>query len=292
MNINHTKILRTVTLPIAALITCAVSSLQAATTTLFDDDFSSGSVPSVIGGFSVSPRSVVSFDSSNALQIQWNGTNTSAWIRLNSDNSGQALEIGDSLNASFSLAFRNSAGDDPLSPEPSPFRFGFLNAQSFNGSNVPQSTSGVGFSNNFAAASANSAFAVVKTNTSTNGGDIFGTFSAGQASAGDYGVSLYGTVSYTMTRSAADTYDVDLELTPNGESTVVYSFANNSYSLADDFHVFAISNRAFGSSTDPRPQILMDDVVVTYSSIPEPTTYAALFGLAAMGLVFWRRQNC
>jgi hypothetical protein len=280
----------------AALI--ATAATASAQVTLLSDNFNSSStVPTTYSAFSGTPRSISVNNAvmgSNALQLNWGngatGTNASAWTYFNTSATSQTLAVGDSLKATFKIAFTDSDGGS-LIVSPTSFRFGFFNTPTTTLA-APATTSPLGIASNFASSAANNTFAVTGGTNAGTGVPISGTFSAGQTGAGDFGTSLAGTVSFTLTLTATGTYREDVSFLPSGASTPnSYSFTGLSSSLTS-FSGLGFANTTFGQvSGGVVPITLIDDLVITYTAIPEPSTYAAFAGLSVLALAATRRRR-
>jgi len=145
---------------------------------------------------------------------------------------------------------------------------------------------------------------------------LFSLYLAGSAASSNVVLQIDnrlsgGTYDTTLTSAAtSDTTDVTLRFSYDGASHLLspsYSFNGTSfislgsYDLAGAFggtdvppYGGGFGLQLYGGAADGAPQvtsgmIAFDNFSVT--SVPEPSTYAALAGLAALGVALWRRQR-
>lgn len=224
---------------------------------------------------------------SNALQFGYTGTtNTLSQVvsYFTPGGSPVALSVGDTLTASFTLsgtAIANAA--DTL-------RIGLYNS---GGTRVSADTSGIadaafnsytgyGLWANMGTGS-NSTDLVQRTSSST-------TLFAGGAHSNV--VSSTAPLGY----SAATTYTLTFEIEYTSESSVSLTFTDsNGYSktavdtsgLVTSFDTFAL----FLGSGSVETAFTVDNIHITTTSIPEPSSVATLAGLGVLGLVISRRRR-
>ncbi len=153
--------------------------------------------------------------------------------------------------------------------------------------------------------------------TSTNGNNAYygmylSTFNGGAQLAAEWGIWNAGTGDFDRQRtvvSTLDTTDVLLRLDYNGDTKVMsagYSFNGSTFFNVGSFdldgaqagleapnlnglglQLIAVLNQ--GAGPVAAGELHFDNLAV--SAVPEPSTYAALAGLAALGLVWWRRRQ-
>ncbi len=105
------------------------------------------------------------------------------------------------------------------------------------------------------------------------------------------------TLTYNILLSAANTYTVSTNLydgngTAGTNLATLSGTASGATFLTGPFDGLMIGYRY--SATSAASSLTLTDVTITSnvaSAVPEPSTYAALAGLAALGLVAWRRRR-
>lgn len=153
--------------------------------------------------------------------------------------------------------------------------------------------------------------------TSANGNNAYygmylSTFNGGAQLAAEWGIWNAGTGDFDRQRtvvSTLDTTDVLLRLDYNGDTKVMsagYSLNGSTFFNVGSFdldgaqagleapnlnglglQLIAVLNQ--GAGPVAAGELYFDNISV--SAVPEPSTYAALAGLAALGLVWWRRRQ-
>lgn len=153
--------------------------------------------------------------------------------------------------------------------------------------------------------------------TSTNGNNAYygmylSTFNGGAQLAAEWGIWNEGTGDFDRQRTVVgtlDTTDVLLRLDYNGDTKIMsagYSLNGSTFFNVGSFdldgaqagleapnlnglglQLISVLNQ--GAGPVAAGELYFDNISV--SAVPEPSTYAALAGLAALGLVMWRRRR-
>ncbi len=103
------------------------------------------------------------------------------------------------------------------------------------------------------------------------------------------------TLAFTITRATADSYTIGYELFSGsgtgGTTLASYSATTTTTNYLSNltFDGLAIGARYSGAAASDITYSSLSVSTNTVSAVPEPSTYAALAGLAALGLVAWRR---
>lgn len=264
-------------LPLAAWLTTASLACSAP---VFLDDFSDNNRD---GWFSSSTSSSNNVDASSGALVVNPGRSVQTHF------TATTIALGETLTFSFDVLFSNPADQN------GGFRFGLFDS---NGSTIPTADGNIYTNYNGTIITTNPAAAsgtpVVFRNreagmgdalmTSTGGG-LYTTVgnSGGSAGAFPAGVFLNASMSLTRTESGLDLF---MEI-KNG-STVLQTHSVTSTS-PDTFTFDALGV----SGVTGVNMFTLDNVMISYSasSIPEPSTYAALAGLGALALVGCRRRR-
>ena len=199
---------------------------------------------------------------------------TNAHVDLSTTFDSVSLNVGDVLTFEFRT---RQSGDNGTSNRNNEFRFSFGNS---NGTAGVADDIGYGVSLGH------------RSGTSLLGRD------AGSANALGYGADFTELVSltgYALQPDMTEFVDIrvvatrtatglDFDVTRNGTS-LFQATDNAPITTTFDMIAFGYYNRSVEGTLD------LDSMSLTYTAIPEPGTYAAIFGLMAMALLVWRRRK-
>jgi hypothetical protein len=108
----------------------------------------------------------------------------------------------------------------------------------------------------------------------------------------DDGNEMDATVSLELTGISGSTYDYQMTVTyvstliPTATNTASYTFTGvNGNEVASLFHVTNSSGMVEGDAWT------ISDAALQFTAVPEPSTYVAISGLFALGIVFLRRRK-
>jgi len=268
---------------VSKLLVAAVSCTAASfgfSQTLFTDDFTAGNTN---GWISSSTGNVVF--SGGVMNVGATG-NGHAAIQF-----GTPFILGQEERLVFSFSLTTAASG--VVPVTNSFRIGMLNTSTVltNGTNPNLVGDGYAmfFNNLWGTGNLNSGqFLYDRTTTS---GSLLTTSSPwGTIKVGtnndivDGGLSVSTT--YQLTFTAQRNLDDTLTLTSVIDGG---SMENATVSWVDTAGVFAFNTFAL-SATSTRP-LMIDSVTISVVPIPEPSTYAIIFGALALGFAGWRRRN-
>lgn len=301
-------------LPSPPLLSAALGLLSAlslpAQTTLLNDTFADGertilNLPGSTSWVANNPGNV-STGTGGITVSNVNSSGQSVGAQF-MDGSVHTIGVGESLTLSFSIAFNGAVDSGTASPG---FAYG-LRIGLFN-VNGTEASDGIGINNAlwnpltgyFAAinvghvssgtdpivlaerASVGSGSSFVHLNHVVGGSaqPYYSTLdSGGTNNTFDQTASTFYTASLTLSRTATNTMNVAFSLTGSGISGFSYS-ADDTTTPYTSFDILAI-----GAVTGTMNSFIIDNVSV--SSVPEPSTYAMLAGLGALGLAFWQRRR-
>lgn len=261
------------------------------TTTIFDEAFATGARTTFTAG-----TSAVWYTSAATSQVTY--TPDTSITQLSSGNrqlvgyftpqgSAVSVAVGDTLEFTFTVIF--TAPADLANG----FRFGLLDSSGgsrFSADNHGASATVTGYTGyggflNLGA----SATGARLYDRSTGSFSLFaaggyaglGTATSSQALSAD--VAYTGVL--TLTRSSATQMDLSFNL--SGGSV------NYTVGATDASGAFSFDTFGFYTATGSATQFVISQAKLDYTAaaIPEPSTYAALVGLAALGLVGWRRHS-
>ena len=91
-------------------------------------------------------------------------------------------------------------------------------------------------------------------------------------------------VTYTISRGSTNTLEFSLSIT-GGDVTAFGRTAVVNAPSTTDFNALALYSDSGAS------RFAIDNVLITHTAVPEPSTYAACAGAAVLGLAFWRRRR-
>lgn len=193
------------------------------------------------------------------------------------------LADGDSLTLTGSVSF---AGIGSMAHNQ--FRIGL-----FNGATVTED-SGSGYTGFFAGApSGASAYSVFYGN-GTNANHPFGTSASESTTVGaiaapnaTVGANTALDFQFVLSRSGSD-FDINTSFTSVGYSAVSNLTGVNVAGMGFEYNTVAF---LFGGSFNGTEATFSDIDVSHTTAIPEPSTYAALFGALALGIVMIRRRR-
>ncbi|MEZ0216672.1 MAG: PEP-CTERM sorting domain-containing protein [Rariglobus sp.] len=263
-------------LALSVLLSLSTSTAARADTVIVDEPFTSSDLTDNIGdpldaawtSLSNTALSVGAFNStgniSNALRID---TTAGFSGTRGQFTNGASLAIGESITVSFDFRIINTAGNDSAG-----LRFGLSSS-----SNTYAFTFGTG--------------------TTTGGGMAqFGANSVGGTNniytASGTPFAINDTASHTFSFKITRTSSISLSFlgSVDGNTISASTTAANSPSVpttVSNFNFTSIVLGQGGTSND----FNIDNVNVTLEAIPEPSTYAALAGLSALGLVAFQRRR-
>ncbi len=199
-----------------------------------------------------------------------------------------SLADGDSISVSADVTL------DQLTNSADIFRVGFFN--SFAGARVAADDDGAntttdgykGYAARFNGSTGLTTFQG-RSNTNTNaqlfGGNSLPTYAATAGAAGSaVAAGTPFSVTFTMTRSGAN---LNLASSYNGQTYT--ATANSGFTLDFDTLAFFGGTNLTQYTAASGQGLTLDNVVVTYTAVPEPTSLIAVAGLAGLGLVRRRR---
>lgn len=292
---------------IAAALPLALSAQT--TTTLFNENFAGGRTTLIEGTsaawFSSAGSTTVAYENSTLTQ---NGNSRHLVGYFGSAGSPVTLAVGDTLSFTFTVSFNSPTA------VANGFRFMLLDSTSvteINGgtgldiwhnnnritadnggaAGVHTGLTGYGAYLNLGVGAAGSSGARLLERTTTAGSPLTAT----SGTIAQLGTALATTAvtsnaNYTgvLTLTRSSTTDLDLNFTFTGPGGINYSIAATDTSGATfSFDAVGFLNNS-GATAFTLSQAKLD---YTAAAIPEPSTYAALVGLAALGLVGWRRHS-
>ncbi|CAM3032086.1 PEP-CTERM sorting domain-containing protein [Rariglobus hedericola] len=244
------------------LAVSAVSSAHAATI-LVDDQFNDGGLTN-----GADPLDTAWTTTAGTLSVTSNALTQSAttFFAVKADTGATALTNG-GANDSITLSLDLRATSNPGAADAG-FRFGFSTATKTYLFHI-----GTG-------GTAPGGFKEFSSPDSISGGGATYTTSPTPGVAQSITNTAYHTFSMTITRSGASSLSFIATL----DGTTYTSVTSNS--ISD----FTFNRIILGEGGTAIP-FAVDNVLVTQGTIPEPSTYAALVGLAALGLVAFKRSR-
>lgn len=280
-------------IPIVLLV--APAAFAQVTTTIFDEAFASGQrTSSVITStsaqwFSSAGSTNVTYTADTSIRQLGAGRHLVAYFTA--DGSPVNIGVNETLTLTYTITFDRAT---PLNAADTNFRVGLfdstpgvrVSADAHGGTSASSTFDNyTGYTSALNLGAASGAFTLRERSPLTNAA-LFSTSSLSSTThSGPFQPNTPYTGVFSFTRTADDHLTMTHTITGAGLSNYTMSFTDDTVST------FAFDMMSFSILSSTADSFTITQAKLQYTAIPEPSTYAALAGLGALGLVLWRRRR-